>query len=56
MMYAQMTKKKTSLNVDDKIWRDWLIYVVKSTGSSHKVSDYTVKALEEYMKNHPGQE
>ena len=49
----QMTKKKTSINIDDKIWQDWLIYVVKKTGSSRKVSDFTVEALVEYMKNHP---
>ena len=53
MVDAQMTKRKTSLNIDDKLWQEWLVYVVKKTGSSRKVSDYTVEALVEYMKNHP---
>ena len=53
MFDAQMTKRKTSLNIDDKLWQQWLIYVVKKTGSSRRVSDITVEALTEYMKNHP---
>lgn len=53
MFDAQMTRRKTSLNIDDKLWQEWLIYVVKKTGSSRRVSDITVEALTEYMKNHP---
>lgn len=48
-----MTKKKTSLNIDDKLWIKWLTFVIQKTGSSRKVSEETVNALEEYMKNHP---
>jgi hypothetical protein len=48
-----MAKKKTSLNIDEKVWQEWLIYVVKKTGSSRRVSDFTVEALNEYMKTHP---
>jgi hypothetical protein len=48
-----MARKKTSLNIDDKLWQEWLIYVVKKTGSSRKVSGFTAEALAEYMKNHP---
>ena len=53
MIETQMARKKTSLNMDDKLWQEWLIYVVKKTGSSRKVSDSTAEALTEYMKNHP---
>lgn len=48
-----MPKKKTSLNIDDQTWKDWLNYVVQKTGSMRKVSDETVTALKEYMKNNP---
>jgi hypothetical protein len=50
---ALVTKRKTSLNIEETLWKEWLVYVVKKTGSSRKVSDYTVEALIEYMKNHP---
>ena len=48
-----MTKKITSLNVDDKFWAKWTLYVHKKTGSTYKVSEETQKALTEYMDNHP---
>jgi hypothetical protein len=48
-----MTKKKTSLSIDDQLWKDWVLYVVKKTGSTYKASEETAQALTEYMKNHP---
>ena len=48
-----MTKKKTSLNIDEQLWTKWVIYVVTKTGTTRKVSEETQKALEEYMSNHP---
>jgi hypothetical protein len=47
-----MPKKKTSLAIDDQVWTKWLTFVIQKTGSSRKVSEETVNALEEYMKNH----
>ncbi len=48
-----MTKKRTSLNIDDKFWLEWTLYVHRKTGSTYKVSEETVQALTEYMKTHP---
>ena len=48
-----MTKKKTSLAIEPEVWTKWLTFVIQKTGSSRKISDETVNALEEYMKNHP---
>ena len=48
-----MTKRKTSLNVEDKLWGAWVLYAVKKTGSTYKVSELTGEAIREYMKNHP---
>ena len=45
-----MKKKKTSLNIDEQFWTKWVLYVVKKTGTTHKVSEETQKALEEYMR------
>ena len=48
-----MTKKKTSLAIEPEVWTKWLTFVIQKTGSSRKISDETVNALEYYMKNHP---
>jgi hypothetical protein len=48
-----MTKRKTSLNVEDKLWASWVLYAVKKTGSTYKVSELTAEAIIEYMRNHP---
>jgi hypothetical protein len=50
---SDMTKKKTSINIDDELWQQWLIYVLKKYGSSHKVSECLAEAIQEYMNNHP---
>jgi len=48
-----MTKKRTSLNIDDQFWEEWTLYVHKKTHSAYKVSEETQKVLAEYMKTHP---
>ncbi len=48
-----MPKKKTSLSIDDKTWKDWVFYAVQKTGSTYKVSELSAKAFKEYMNNHP---
>ncbi|MGA3289937.1 MAG: hypothetical protein ABSD42_06860 [Candidatus Bathyarchaeia archaeon] len=48
-----MTKKKTSLNIDDKLWRDWILYVVKKTGTTQKVSEETERLIRKEMKGNP---
>jgi hypothetical protein len=46
-------KTKTSLSLDEKLWQDWQIYVIKITGTSRKASEKAEDALKEYMTNHP---
>lgn len=48
-----MTKKRTSLNIDDQTWKDWTMYVHQKTGSTYKVSEVSAEAFKEYMRNHP---
>ena len=50
-MSLDMTKRKTSINIDDKVWQDWLVFVVRKYGTSRKVSEATEEALREYIKN-----
>jgi len=45
-----MVKKKTSITVDDGLWREWTKFVIDKTGSARKISEELEKALIEYMK------
>ena len=46
-------KVKTSVSIDDELWKEWLSYVVKKRGTTKKASAELENALREYMKNHP---
>ncbi len=40
------------MNIDDKIWKDWLLFVTEKHGTSRKVSEELELALKEYMQHH----
>jgi metal-responsive CopG/Arc/MetJ family transcriptional regulator len=44
-----MSRRKTSVSVDDELWREWLSFVVKETGSTRKTSEFIENAIKEYM-------
>jgi len=45
-----MSRRKTSISVDDELWREWLNFIVNVTGSTRKTSEYTENAIREYMQ------
>jgi len=45
-----MSRRKTSVSVDDKLWREWINFVVNETGSTRKISEWTENAIREYMQ------
>jgi len=47
-----MSKKKTSINIDEEIWKDWMKFVIDKTGSIRRLSEEMKKALQEYMERH----
>jgi len=47
-----MSKRKTSISVDDKLWREWINFVVSKTGSARKISEETQNAIQEYMQKY----
>jgi hypothetical protein len=47
-----MGKKKTSMNIDETLWKEWLIFVTQKYGTSRKVSEELEKAIREYMDLH----
>lgn len=48
-----MTKKKTSLNIDQDIWEKWVKYVVNKTGSTMKISEETERIIKKEMDENP---
>ena len=46
-------KVKTSISIDEDLWKAWLAYVIKKRGTTKKASAELELALREYMKNHP---
>jgi metal-responsive CopG/Arc/MetJ family transcriptional regulator len=51
-----MTRTKTSITVDEDLWKDWSIFVIKKTGKARKGSEEMENALREYMENHKSEE
>jgi hypothetical protein len=45
-----MAKRKTSITIDEEIWKEWTKFVIDKTGSSRKLSDELENALKDYMK------
>ena len=44
-----MAKRKTSITIDEEIWKEWTKFVIDKTGSSRKLSDELENALKLYM-------
>ena len=49
---SNMPKKKTSLNIEEGTWKEWVIWVTTKYGSGRMVSEETERALKEYMERH----
>jgi len=47
-----MTRQKTSIYVDEDLWREFTIYTVTRFGN-RALSDTLEKAIREYMENNP---
>jgi len=42
-------KRKTSITIDEDLWKEWTMFVVNKTGSARKLSDEVECALKDYM-------
>jgi hypothetical protein len=49
MVPLAMTKQKTSIAIEKKLWTEWIQFVVARTGSARKLSNEIEKALRYYM-------
>jgi len=43
-------KKRTSIYVDEKIWNDWMHFVIDAYGSSRKASEALEDAMKDFMQ------
>jgi len=46
-----MGKRKTSISIDEDLWKQWIKFVVDKTGSARKLSEEIENALSQYMKS-----
>lgn len=52
IVVVKMSKRKTSINISDKLWRSWTKFAIDKTGSSRKTSEILEDAIKEYMERH----
>jgi metal-responsive CopG/Arc/MetJ family transcriptional regulator len=45
-----MVKRKTSITIDQDLWKEWTKFVIDKTGSARKLSEEIENALRDYMK------
>jgi hypothetical protein len=45
----KMAKRKTSITIDEKLWKEWTMFVINTTGSARKLSEEIENALKSYM-------
>jgi len=48
-----LPKRKTSIIIDEELWRKWTHFVIDKRGTARKLSEELESALKEYMERHP---
>jgi metal-responsive CopG/Arc/MetJ family transcriptional regulator len=44
-------KKRTSIYIQEKLWSEWMHFVIDQYGSSRKASEALEDAMREFMQN-----
>jgi hypothetical protein len=47
-----MPKRKTTVLIEEQLWKNLVIYVTEKYGTPRKVSEEIEKAIEEYLQRH----
>ncbi len=47
-----MPKKSTSIKIDEELWKEFVMFVVKKHGSTRKIGYELEKAIKEYLEKH----
>jgi len=53
-MVKILLKHKTTILVDEKLWKSFLSYIIKKYGTTKKTSIEVEAALREYLNHHHG--
>lgn len=53
MSQLELGRKKTSLTLDEKIWKDFQSYALEKHSNTRNANTELEKAMDEYMRNHP---
>lgn len=48
-MVIKTAKRKTSIAIDEELWKEWAKFVIDKTGSARKTSEEIENALRKYM-------
>jgi 5-methylcytosine-specific restriction endonuclease McrA len=51
--HGPLRGKKRNIVLDSKLWINFQIYALQTTGNSRKASEKVEEAIKEYMANHP---
>lgn len=51
-----MARIKTSVTIDEDLWKEWQIFVIGKTGKGRKGSEEIEAALRQYMQNNKNKE
>lgn len=51
----ELGRKKTSLTLDESIWKDFQTYALQKHGNTRSANTELEKAMQEYMDTHPVQ-
>ena len=46
-----MVKKKTSISIDEYVWRDFCMFVIDLRGSTHKIGSEVEVALKKHIQS-----
>jgi metal-responsive CopG/Arc/MetJ family transcriptional regulator len=49
-MEIKMVKRKTSITIDEELWKEWNKFVIDKTGSARKLSEELENAITFYME------
>lgn len=49
----EMGKKRTSINIDEDLWKEFQFFVLNYKGTTMKISETFEEALREFMDSRP---
>jgi len=54
-MVRILPKHKTTIQIDDKLWKSFLSFIIKKHGTTKRISIEIETAMKEYLNHHSGE-